>query len=156
MSDQGRPVAVVQLNHGIWLAMCPRPGCFNAERFGLDEKGNQGGLAGSFRCRIEEGGCGLVCDAQWPPNVEDIEWLVMQRPVPGTRNWLPGEELQDLLAENVQHGIVPLSPAALNEHPGGRLLQITGDRIEGGALSAGSWRGEIGAVPGTGAKGGAR
>jgi hypothetical protein len=141
--------AVVRLNHGRWIAGCPRPDCLNAEQFGITPTGDPGGLTGSFRCRTEAGGCGLVCDATWPPNVEEIEWLVMQRPVPATRNWEPGEDLSDLLSENVQHGIVPLSQAGLQEHPGGRLLQVSGDRIEGGALTAASWRQEIGAAPGT-------
>lgn len=140
-------VAVVRFNQGRWVAACPRPDCMNAEQFGITPSGEMGGLANGFRCRVEAGGCGLLCDAEWPPNVEDIEWLLMQRPVPATRNWEPGEDLNDLLIQNVQHGIVPLSPAGLEGHPGGRLLQITGDTIEGGALTAGSWRGEIGAGP---------
>ncbi len=143
-----RPVAVVFMSAGTWVARCPRPLCLNAEQFGITGSGQPGGLTGSFRCRDEAGGCGLTCEAQWPANVEDIEWLLMQRPVPATRNWLPGEDLSDLFTENVQHGIVPISPAGLEAHPGGVLLQVS-DRIDGGALSSGTWRREIGATPGT-------
>ena len=151
------PVAVVFMSWGRWVARCPRPACHNAEHFGPSTDGTPGGLAGGFRCRSEAGGCGLVCEARWPAQVEEIEWLLMQRPVPSTRNWQPGEDLSALLAENIQHGIVPLSPAGLDEHPGGRLLLVSGDGyagdgISGGELTAGTWRHELGATPGDGAR----
>lgn len=158
MTDpHGPPVAVVFMSHGLWVACCPRPGCLNAEQFGRTTSGEPGGLAGGFRCRSEAGGCGLTCDARWPAQVEEIEWLLMQRPVPANRNWLPGEDLSDLLTENIAHGIAPLSPAGLDEHPGGLLLTVggdgySGDGIAGGALTAGTWRHELGATPGDGAR----
>jgi hypothetical protein len=123
--------------------MCPRPGCLNAEIFGRTEVGvltlgwpdggTIGGLTGdTFYCRIEFGGCGLTCPADWPPNVADIEALVMPRPVPATRNWLPGETMLDLLAENIEHGIVPT--AALEGGPTRKLLEIIGDEVTVGQL----------------------
>jgi hypothetical protein len=139
--------ATVRMHQSMWIAECPRRFCGNAEMFGQCRDGTVGGLSGtSFRCRPEYGGCGLVCGADWPPNVADIEWVLMQRPVPGTRNWLPTEDLHDLLSENLKHGILPVSQAALDatDHPGGALLQIVGDHIEGGALTAATWRHEIG------------
>jgi len=143
--------AVAYLNHGQWVAMCPRPGCHNAEIFGrievgilaLDQGGGTiGGLTGDmFHCRTEYGGCGLTCPADWPPNVVDIEALVMPRPVPTTRNWLPGESLHDLLAENVEHGIIPAG--ALTDGPTRKLLEIMDDRVTVGQLGFGA-RPEIG------------
>lgn len=128
-------VAVVFMRWGRWIARCPRPGCANAECYGNDDAGDVGGLAGSFRCRLEKGGCGLQCDALWPEHVEDIERLLLARPVPATRNWEPGEDLVGLLAENIQHGIVPVTHDAIEAGRGGerigRLLTIGPDGISG-------------------------
>src|SRR5688500_4191594 len=97
---------------GRWVAACPRQFCMNGECFGKCDDGSTGGLAGdSFRCRPEYGGCGLVCRGPWP-DTEDIpviEQLLLARPVPTTRNWLPGETPSHLLAENFENGIVPAS-----------------------------------------------
>jgi hypothetical protein len=101
-------VAVAYLNHGRWVAHCPRPGCTNAEGFGRIDGGPVGGLtAGCFECRADFGGCGLICGVVWPPEIAYIEQLVMCRPAPVTRNWLPGETLHDLLRENLLHGLAP-------------------------------------------------
>lgn len=113
------------MNHGRWVARCPRPFCTSAEQFGRCPDGTVGGLHGLyFDCRLEHGGCGLRCAADWPPNVEDIERLILARPVPGTRNWHPGETLRDLLRENLAHGVIPLDD-----------LELAGDRITVGALT---------------------
>lgn len=44
----------------------------------------------------------------WPdPKLKaQIEWVLLQRPNPKTRNWLPrdGETLATLIAENIEHG----------------------------------------------------
>jgi hypothetical protein len=127
-------VAVAYLNHGRWVADCPRPGCANAEMAGLDGKGHPGGLGDWFRCRPEEGGCGLRCEVIWPGNVEDIEALVIPRPLPATRNWNPGQSLHELLAENLEHGVVPITREAIEagrETPRGctPLLEIVGESI---------------------------
>lgn len=105
-------VAIVHMSAGRWAAKCPRPFCTNAECFGRCDDGSTGGLDGSnFRCRPEYGGCGLVCTAQWPDPeaIPVIEQLLLARPVPATRNWLPGETPSHLMWENFEHGIVPES-----------------------------------------------
>jgi len=137
----------VYANHGRWVADCPRPHCGNAEQYGWDMYRTRGGLTeSSFRCREERGGCGLVCEAVWPAKHADIEWILQQRPAVATRNWLPGETLLDLMNENLEHGIAPMSQAALDDpnHPGGVVLRIENDEIQGGLLTAGTWRTEIG------------
>ena len=119
--------AVAYCNWGRWVADCPRPDCSSAEHAG-DEGGAVGGLTGlAFHCSH----CGLVCSASWPANVDDIERILAQRPVPSTRNWRPGETLHDLMAENIAHGVIPaaaLDPA----HPDGLILAIAGDMITTG------------------------
>lgn len=120
-------VAVPQLNWGRWVAACPRPFCTNAEQFGRCPDGTVGGLGSDrFECRVAYGGCGLRCGVEWPPNIADIEALVMPRTVPATRNWLPGETVHDLLRENLTHGLVP------NDD-----LELAGDRITQGSVA--SW-----------------
>jgi hypothetical protein len=117
--------AVVYANWGRWVARCPRPGCPGAEHFGPDAiSGHVGGLTGiGFRCAH----CGLVCAADWPPNVDDIMRLLLMRPVPANRNWEPGQTVHDLLAENVEQGCVPL---ALD--PDEPLIRIVGDKLTAG------------------------
>lgn len=125
--------AVVYMNHGRWVARCPRPYCTNAEQFGQCQDGTVGGLAeGRFRCRLEQGGCGLTCHAQWPDAelIPQVEQLLLARPVPATRNWEPGETLSDLLGENFEHGIVPASTLR------GEPLTILGDSVTSGALAS--------------------
>jgi len=111
---------------GKWVASCPRPFCANAEGFGPQQDGVAGGLTGtSFHCREVYGGCGLLCPADWPSNIAQIERLLAVRPVPATRNWLPGEPVVNLLCENIDHGLTDLGePIVL---PGGSTVR----RLEG-------------------------
>lgn len=120
--------AVAYVSHGWWVADCPRPDCANAEHFG-QRGGHVGGLTtAGFRCAE----CHLQCGVEWPPNIDDINFLLAQRPVPATRNWQPGETVHDLLLENVSHGIAP------------QPLAIAGDRIQDRALVAAARRAMIG------------
>lgn len=115
-----RAVAYVSL--GTWVARCPRPWCVHADHYGPGPNtGRVGGLTKThFHCLR----CGLTCDAEWPPNAADIEFLLAQRPMYETRNWLPGETVDDLLVENVVHGLIDPPP----DLPGGPLTA-------GGALT---------------------
>lgn len=126
-------VAVVHMAMGRWAARCPRPGCANAECFGRCDDGSFGGLVddGTFRCRPDKGGCGLICRAQWPPNVADLERVLLARPVPTSRNWQPGETVADLVAENIDNGLVP-SDLLGGDGTAGRRLLIAGDDVAGG------------------------
>lgn len=135
-------VAYARVVWGRWVADCPRDGCTQAEHFGQDPgTGHVGGLAGdAFRCgtegvtcgcgRVPATGCGLVCRVVWPANIEAIEKLLMQRPVPQTRNWSPGEDLTGLLMENVTHGITGVEADQIEPgQPSLRLLEVRGDDI---------------------------
>jgi hypothetical protein len=138
----------VYVNHGRWVARCPRPGCYNAEAFGKCADGTTGGLtaSGEFHCRNEYApngqqydGCGLTCPADWPaPDmVPAVEQLLSPRPAPVTRNWHPGETLADLQAENFEHGIVPAAALA------GHKVQIIGDDAPPAALGGFTDRPEL-------------
>lgn len=118
--------AVAYVSWGIWVAQCPRPDCLGSEHYGhAPITGHVGGLTSQgFRCNR----CGLVCRSVWPDNLSDIEWVLSQRPLPETRNWLPGETLDELLGENIGHGIAPDELAA-------GPLRINDGRVEGLALT---------------------
>lgn len=139
-------VAYAEVSWGIWLANCPRPGCANAEHFGKHpDSGHVGGLTGTaFKCgTVPVGGCGLTCAAVWPDNVADIERLLLMRPIPSTRNWRPGETLNDLLAENIEHGVIPL--AGLEEAGTETVFALDGgNRIAVDQLSGSTQRPSIG------------
>lgn len=100
------PVAVVYISWGIWVARCPADGCPGAEHFGADR--NTGIVGGLTMDRFTCVHCGLTCRAVWPdPEVAaDVVRLLAMRPVPATRSWLVGEEPENLLAENVHHGLL--------------------------------------------------
>ena len=53
------------------------------------------------------GDCAWPTQFIWPPDPDGIEMLLMQRPDETTRNWVYPESLDDLLYENIQHGILP-------------------------------------------------
>lgn len=140
-------IATAFMRHGKWMAWCPRfPDCTNAEHFGPDpDTGHVGGLTGSaFRCRI----CKTESPATWPPNVDDLTYVLNLRPVPATRNWEPGETIHDLLTDNFKHGITPDAPTQIDGRPGQAetLFTVTGDTINAGLiLPAATTRPGIGA-----------
>jgi hypothetical protein len=99
-------VAHPWMERGMWMARCPRLplGCTNAEHYGPDPIGGHvGGLTDSgFRCAR----CHLECPAVWPRARRVIERLLAARPIPDTRNWMLGEPIKFLIAENIQHGLI--------------------------------------------------
>ena len=141
------PVAVAFMTHGKWVALCPRPGCMNAESFGRCDDGTVGGLEGDrFTCRTEGwrpdgqrvmyGGCGYTCGVDWPANIRDLERALLSRPVPTTRNWTPGESLQDLVTENMRNGLAPVLAVEgmLEGAPSGTALEIVDGEVVAGRL----------------------
>lgn len=112
--------AVVYVSWGYWVADCPFPDCGAGQHYGADANtGIVGGLTlSSFTCPH----CGTFCAADWPAEAEDIWRLLSVRPLKKTRNWFPGEDLGNLIVENITHGLVDvdeLTPGPLVDH--GRL-----------------------------------
>ena len=97
-------------NRGRWVAEC-----FYCPQAVSLEKMQPG-----FRCPD----CDAANEVEWPSvdMVRGVERLLLMRPSPKNQNWLPGETLHDLLAENLEHGVVTPDPGA--------VLAIVGDRIE--------------------------
>lgn len=92
-----RSVATVTpiVSGGSWKVSCATHGCgeFPLVKFEWD------GLAICFNC-------GATYEGIQPPDDRAaIERVLLLRPEPHTRNWLPSESVQDLIAENCDHGI---------------------------------------------------
>ena len=83
-------------NWGLWVADCPN--CSNAEHYGAHpQTGYTGGLTKSvFRCSL----CFTEARPVWPRNSKQIESLLAVRSSPVARNWVPGETVDQLAAEN--------------------------------------------------------
>jgi hypothetical protein len=123
-------IAYVEANWGRWVARCPRPLCTNALAV------EPGQLL--FVC-TGLGGCGIDAPVVWPADPQAIEMILEMRPVSRTRNWVPGETLEDLLAENAAHGCLPpalLELAAATAGTGEKpiLLATIDNRVVGGVL----------------------
>lgn len=84
-----------EVNWSRWIVRCPRPYCTSALRVEIGEP--------AVTCWE----CGLLTPVIWPPDPIAIAAILAARPVPRTRNWLPGEPLEVLLEENVAHGLIP-------------------------------------------------
>lgn len=113
-------VAYARAEWSRWVADCPAPYCRSALQLQRWDP--------LFQCWE----CGARAEIVWPPFAHDVERLLMMRPDPTSRNWMPGEDLHDLLLENLAHGILPAPAeelAAFGAAGGGRLLEIVEDRI---------------------------
>jgi hypothetical protein len=81
---------------GRWVVMCP---CGGAQLASREEH--------RFFCidclNVAVGG--QWRRVHWPEDAADIEAVLLRRPDPETRTWLPTQTLSDLLAENTDHGL---------------------------------------------------
>lgn len=119
-------VAYAEANHGRWIAQCPAPFCSSAMQIVIGQD--------AFLCG-GNGGCGATAPLVWPADPDGIQALLLMRPVPATRNWLPGETLEQLIAENAEHGCIPAEWLALGDaDPQLVLADIVDQRVTGGLL----------------------
>jgi hypothetical protein len=84
------------MNHGRWVADCPEDSCGFAA---LADP------ASKLKCPDH----GLA-EIVWPENFREIDRLLAARPhdpILGAKhaNWRPGETVESLRAENVEHGV---------------------------------------------------
>ena len=77
------------VNHGRWIVNCSTKYCDGA-RLAVDA---------AKPCS----NCGCVTAATFPADKQLIDAALARRIVPDTRNWLPGETVNDLVAENETH-----------------------------------------------------
>lgn len=98
--DVAKPQTFAYVNHGRWLVDCPFCGSTQ-----VAAKTDRRFLcAGTGSCGNAPAG-GAFVPVVWPKDTEAIEAVLVNRPDPNTRNWLPGETIKDLRRENVEHGI---------------------------------------------------
>lgn len=79
-----------EVNHGRWIARCPK--CSSAEL----------ARGARFECREQYGGCGHIDEIVYPSERAEIERALEGR-LKHNRNWLPGEPPNLLHAENIEH-----------------------------------------------------
>lgn len=90
------PPLAPRVNHNRWIVDCPN--CGGAEFLWPE------GLMMCASCWNGD------VDGQWrrvsnPANRNEIDEVLMIRPVPGTRNWNRNESIEDLQQENRKHGL---------------------------------------------------
>jgi hypothetical protein len=119
MPPQGDPPgpAFAYVYSGEWVADCPA-GCNNVEFLYRQTimNGPRDVRLSFFQCS----NCAYVTDQiVWPRREHDIFSILRKRPIPGTRNWYPkdhpvavrfhvphGQTIEDLRAENDDHGVM--------------------------------------------------
>jgi hypothetical protein len=113
-------VSLVFAHWGEWTAKCSHTyACAGAALVTPFQEG--------FICRS----CGRSTELVWPSAdmVDGVQRLLLMRPHPQNRNWLPDETLHDLLQQNMEHGVMNVEGL----EPG-VVLEIVGDRISMDAL----------------------
>lgn len=133
-----RPAAA---NWGRWVVTCATSWCTNAW---MPDLGEQEWLCDK---------CGVPTGIVWPPDPIAIEAILLMRPDPNTRSWVPGETLSDLIMENASHGILPDSAPDRDRwadpDAAADLIVEAGGRVVGGLVygPVEAWRVERGTDP---------
>lgn len=96
-----------RINSGRWIVDCPD--CGGAEFVFLDEP-----LMFCMNCFNAGAAAGQWRSVQLPaPTLRDsVEAALVVRPRPDSRNWEPGESVEALQEENIQHGLARRASAA--------------------------------------------
>lgn len=93
--------AHARLDHGRWVVDCPA--CPSAQLASFEDR--------RFFCTDCHNAAagGAWVPVRWPPanQLEAVEAELELRPADATRNWRPGESVDDVRAENAAHGIPP-------------------------------------------------
>ena len=91
-------------NRGRWVARCPLDDCHAAEQLELDQTVFECNCTDPGACGHSPHRCGEEGFASWPEHPEEIEAICAPRPLEN-QNWTPGEFLEDLRRENIDHGL---------------------------------------------------
>jgi hypothetical protein len=102
------PVTRAHVNHGRWVVECecrtaseavPKPSTHPYAK-----TSHQARYRGkTWVCPVEWGGCGMSYDVLWP-DTDRIMAVLRERPKTSNQNWMPGESISQLVAENLEHG----------------------------------------------------
>lgn len=96
-------------NYGRWVVDCPAPDCYGALR--VSEAPSVVSVWLSCDCQDEQAcdhqqiPCGHSFEVVLPDERQEIEVVTGLRPRRANRNWLPGESVGDLKAQNLRHGV---------------------------------------------------
>ena len=125
-----------RVSWGRWVVDCGNPYCTGALTLGPDLVGDdkmiRRGLAWG-QTGMQCWDCGFVSSPiVWPTDPDAIEMLLVRRPDIRTRNWFPNERLEDLLAENISHELLP--PELDLNGPSVGIMITANERIVGGLL----------------------
>jgi len=101
-------VSRAYVNHGRWVVDCE---CGNAVEAVTDPLPYQIRI-GQKKWRCEpwtpeahpDGFCGSRYTVLWPRHADRIMAILKHRPRASNQNWMPGEPLSLLVAENLEHG----------------------------------------------------
>lgn len=96
-------VAVARVDHSRWIADCPDPECGGAEFVSFADPR-------FFCCECRNKAIDhAYLPVELPSTTDrgDIEELLLARSSGESRNWLPSETVDDLLAQNRAHGVEP-------------------------------------------------
>ena len=97
-STTSKTTVYAHVNHGRWSVRCPW--CNSSQNASRDDH--------RFFC-VECGNAavsGQWVTVVWPNEVAAIEEVLSKRPDVKNHNWLPGESVADLVADNNEHGVV--------------------------------------------------
>ena len=108
--------AFARAYNSMWIADCVCANAFQLTR---------------FQPAVECDYCGMFYELIWPAEgtVYSIERLLLMRPLPYTRNWWPGETVQDLMRENGEHGVFSNPKLAEGHVPATTLLCVDDEGI---------------------------
>lgn len=94
------------VNHGRWVADCPF--CGGSERYwdGTVQRRKPAPFPFGLTDRLLY--CGYTassCPVEFPEEADAIDAILSRRPDERTRNWFLHESVDDLLFENLEHGV---------------------------------------------------
>lgn len=95
---RAEPAVYARVNHGRWLTACPF--CASQQHASPSDQWFY-----CAHCHNEAVGSASV-PVVWPNDAAAIEALLLGRPFRENRNWEPGESVEDLGRENVEHGVL--------------------------------------------------
>jgi hypothetical protein len=98
-------VALARFNWGRWIVDCGSRLCTSALMLPPGTP-----IMRCWDCEF------VTEDIIWPEAVGLIENLLLMRPDEKTRNWEPGETVDDLVRENLRHGII-VPPRHIEQGP---------------------------------------
>lgn len=96
-------------NYGRWVVDCPASDCYAALR--VSEASSVVSVwmvcdcGDESACDHQQIPCGRAFEVALPDDRQDIEAVTGLRPRRANRNWVPGETVRDLQAENLRHGV---------------------------------------------------